>query len=197
MKTRSKILLLFLFGICLIPQFVSAQQDSRKFAWMFNPLGFIQFGPSLSAEFAVSPNTFVGPHIRFVGLGLLSHVISDNEESVTNGSFGLLFRQFLSDPSPRRMYIGGTAEFGWGTSKGSVGYTDEWKGNVSLLAFMGNVGHRWRFESGFFVNVGAFAGFALEIKDEWWEIATPNMVFQSGNDLYIAFMAEVSIGFEN
>ena len=189
--------LVFLCLLLMIPQFVSAQQESRKFALTVNPLGFIQFGPTVSAEFALTPNTFIGPTVRFVGLGLLSHVISDNEESVTNGSFGLLFRQFISNPSPSRIYLGGTMEFGWGTSRGSVGYTDEWKGSVNLLAFMGNIGNRWRFPSGFFVNVGVFAGFALEIKDEWWYLTTPNDIRQSDNDIFIAFMAEVSIGLEN
>ena len=87
-------------------------------------------------------------------------------------------------------------EFGWGTSKGAVGYSNETEYRTNILAFMGNIGNRWRFDSGFFVNVGAFAGFALEIKDEGWEIASPNIITQYDKDLYIAFMAEVSIGIE-
>jgi hypothetical protein len=200
-KSRgSMVLFLLLCGALLIPQVISAQQESRSFALTVNPLGFIQFGPTVSAEFALTPNTFIGPTIRFVGFGLLSHImVGDSDEDLKFGtmSAGLQFRQFMMNPSPSRLYFGGTAEFGWGGSRGSVGYSDEWESSSGVIVFMGNFGNRWRFPSGFFVNVGIFAGFANELSDKWWYLTSPNDKINSENNIYLIGMVELSIGFEN
>jgi hypothetical protein len=196
MKRIFKIVLFCMLIFCLIPQFVNAQQ-SRSFAIISNPLGLLQFGPTVSAQLAVTPNTFIGPTIRFAGFGILSHlVITSDELKVGSMSAGLHLTQFISNPSSSRYYIGGILEYGWGGSRGDVGYSYEWESKSSALVVMANFGNRWRFSSGFFVNFGVFAGFAKELNDRWWELRSPNIINDSEDNLYIIGMVELSVGIE-
>lgn len=196
MKTTVKIVFACMLVICFIPQFINAQQ-TRSFALVTNPLGILQFGPTMSAQFALTPSTFIGPTVRFAGFGILTHlVIGGDELKMGSMSAGLHLTQFINNPSPRRYYIGGIIEYGWGGSRGDVGYSDEWESKSSALVIMANFGNRWRFSSGFFVNFGVFAGFTKELNDRWWYLTSPYDIRDSEDDLYIIGMVELSIGLE-
>ena len=45
------------------------------FALSINPLGFLQFGPSISAEIGLTGSLVLNAHVRFPSLGLLSYVV--------------------------------------------------------------------------------------------------------------------------
>ena len=166
-------------------------------AFLVNPLGFIQFGPVFQAEFPVGSNIVVGPQIRLAGLGLLYHlVLVEGYASVGGMSFGVQGKYFLENPnSPHRFYIGGSGEFGFGSNKDNVGWSDEWHGEHTYIGFLAIFGYRWRFSSGFFVNVGLAGGFANELKDDWWYSDSPWDIRKSDIGFYIFGMAELSVGF--
>jgi hypothetical protein len=167
---------------------------------LINPLGFIQFGPIIQGEFKVAPNTLIGPHIRFSGLGLLYHAIVDYDEtSFSSMAVGIGAKQFFgSSQSPHRFYAGGFAEYGWGsginreTIWNSVSYKyEDAKYDHSYISLLSNFGYRWRFST-VFLNVGLIAGMAAEIEDK---MNYPHLEEYS-KDIFFLGMAEVSIGFE-
>ena len=47
-----------------------------------NPLGFIQFGPSINVEIGIKGNLALNVHTRFTSLGLISYVIRSDDGGV-------------------------------------------------------------------------------------------------------------------
>ena len=168
---------------------------------LFNPLGFLQFGPIVTGEFKVAPNTVIGPQIRFSGLGILYHVVASDENTnsvdVSSMAIGINFKQFFENPdSPNRFYVGAAFEYGWGGTEGASDYGRSWEGEHSNWDFMSNFGYRWRFPSNFFLNAGLFAGVAQTTKDDWWYIDSPRIIHSNDTKTYIFGMLELSLGWE-
>jgi len=120
---------------------------------LFNPLGFLQFGPMVDLEIQTSRGLFFVVDLRWHGLGLLSHLIEETDLSVASTAAGVGLRYFFQSPStPHAPYVGFLTEFGinWFLDGNSDGY----------IAFVLNPGYRWRFGKtainvGFVVGAGA------------------------------------------
>ena len=172
-----------------------------KSAFYFNPLGFLQFGPTLGAEFGIVSNTFFDVHLRYSALGVVYQALESDgfEDEVSFGSmaFGAGFKQFIDNPYlPNRFYFGGFIEYGWGGSRGDLDTEWEWEAEDAYIVFLTNFGHRWRFPSRIFVNFGLFAGIVKMTKDEWWETKNPDEVFKDDLAIYFFGMLEFSVGRE-
>jgi hypothetical protein len=172
-------------------------------ALLINPLGFLQFGPIVDIDFRVGANMQAGAQVRFSGLGILYHLVASNgytdaDEVLTSSmAVGAGMKYFFENQdSPHRFYIGGVFEYGWGGTRGSIGYTDEWEASHRYWDILTNIGYRWRFPSKLFVNVGVLTGAANTTKSEWWFIRSPNQKKQNPEETVFAIMAEASFGFE-
>jgi len=158
-----------------------------KSSIQFNPVGFLQFGPMVDFEIRVTDNFVLFPHVRFAGLGLLSHLSVDYDYlDVTSMAFGGGFR-ILPGSGKHRMYFGGVAEYGWGT--GSNDWDDS-EYRHSYISMVGNVGYRWRFSS-MYIQTGGYLGLVFETED----VRTDYHV-DYGNDVLFMAMLEFAIGFE-
>ena len=141
----------------------------------FNPIGFVQFGPTAGVEFRTVPNLYVGVHGRYAAMGMLynlllesraneetgyDHEISSIEVYPKSSAVGLEFKYYLTFPSrPHMLYFGMFAEYMWGgytafedTSSSYYDYSysqyDEVKMYEAVHHSIGmgaTVGHRWRF----------------------------------------------------
>jgi len=172
-------------------------------AVLINPLGFLQFGPIVDLDFRVGPNTQVGGQLRFSGLGLLYHLVASggyteaDEVLMSSMAVGTGVKYFFENPdSPHRLYVGGVFEYGWGGTRGSIGYTDEWEGSHQYWDILTNFGYRWRFPSNIFINVGILTGAANTTQSEWWFIRTPGQKKEGTKKMVFVIMAEVSFGLE-
>ena len=171
-----------------------------KSAFLFNPLGFLQFGPILEGEFSLTPDTFFTAHFRYSALGFVYQALESDGFSdgisFTSAALGAGIRKFLENPySSNRFYLSGAAEYSWGGTSGDVGTNDEWKGKDAQIIFLGNFGHRWRYPSKFFLNLGLIAGFGTDIKDDWWYIREPDHIYKESGAVFAA-MLELSFGWE-
>jgi hypothetical protein len=171
---------------------------------VFHPLGFLQFGPMLDIGPRIGDSTFLDAHFRWSYAGLLYQVIETDgfEREANPNGFGVglkLSHFFITSGSPHGMYIGGAFEYTWGGSK----YTDDewpaynterkWKG----YDIMFNIGYRWRFQSGFFMQLGAFAGFHNQYKAEWHYTDSSNKnTYEDPEGVRVIAMLEFSIGTE-
>ncbi|MDZ7852655.1 MAG: hypothetical protein U5L98_08430 [Halomonas sp.] len=167
---------------------------------LLNPLGFLQFGPILEGGFRVAGETYVGAHLRFSGMGVLYHVINtdfgSDESSVSPLSIGpaVTFHTLLpyTDTS-NRFYAGGALgmDFGWSSGTDSVG---DWEARWRSIVLATNFGHRWRNPSGFFINVGLIAGFAVGIESNWNYVDEPDDLQDDGTETTFYGMLEFSLG---
>jgi hypothetical protein len=203
--------LLFIFVILLdlaatgtaAPAGQSSEMGSGEL--VFDPLGFFQFGPMVDIGPRIGPSTFLDAHFRWSYAGLLYQVIeTDGFESEANpNGFGVglkLTHFFITSGSPHGMYIGGLFEYTWGGSK----YTDDsyprdnWERKWKGYDIMANIGYRWRFPSGFFMQAGAFAGFHNQYKAEWHytDRSTDKKTYEDPDGVMLIAMLEFSIGTE-
>jgi hypothetical protein len=141
-------------------------------ALVFNPLGFLQFGPQIQVEFRVSDSFVLGPHVAFRGLGLLSNLMTDENETLnaTSMGFGIGGRGFFGNAgSPNRWYAGAVAEYYTGSSREPgdyESYYEDYEYKTTAAVFMTNFGYRWRFPSGFFVGAGVQGGVISELSSK-------------------------------
>jgi hypothetical protein len=181
--------------------FESKKYDLGNVGLLFNPIGVIQFGPILEVEFKVGPSTVIGPHARFLGMGILYHAVADYDEaSLSDFGVGIHFKQFFGSSSgPHRFFIGAIAEYGWGNG---TDFDDEWNSTLGEyedseyeLTYIGiatNLGYRWRFQSGFFLSLGGIIGFSRELEDK----RTSPSTVEYELDTHPYGMAELSLGIE-
>jgi len=172
---------------------------------VFHPLGFLQFGPMVDIGPRIGPSTFLDAHFRWSYAGLLYQVIETdgftNEANPNGFGVGLKLTHFIAGPgSPHGMYFGGLFEYTWGGSK----YTDDeypknnWERKWKGYDIMANIGYRWRFPSGFFMQAGGFAGFHNQYKAEWQYTDRPSdkRTREDPEGVRLIAMLEFSIGTE-
>jgi hypothetical protein len=177
------------------------ETDISKFSLSINPLGFIQFGPVINAEFGIKENMVINTHVRFPSVGVLSYVVkyhSDGLDELSGIAFGgglvYFFGENMSKP-----YIGGMVEYHRTECLYAKDESWEWSQIDRDGVFIFNAGFRWRFEGGFFVNTGAFLGAAIGNYE--WEYADlsyglSDNTSRDGKDITPFGMFEVTLGIE-
>ncbi len=184
------------------PTIVEEDRDRPVGSYYFlaNPLGFLQFGPVIELGIQAMPETMIGAHVRFAGLGLLTQLIAEGLGSTLSPisiAPGIsIVRLFRLGNSPDRFYVGSTIDFQMNWTSGDQGTIDEWTGNDAMIVIMSNFGYRWRFPSRFFLNVGAFAGAGIWLWDEWSYILNPAVIFEEPTGTGFAWGLELSLGWE-
>jgi hypothetical protein len=138
----------------------------RPVALLINPLGILQFGPILQMEFRTGSGFVLGPSVRFAGFGLLTHIVNDYDETdLSSMAFGFSFKGLIG-PShkPHKFYVGALTEYGWGSGRDD----DYWESEYTnkYITIFANLGYRWRFRSGMFLNLGAFLGVVYVFEDK-------------------------------
>ena len=145
--------------------------------FLINPLGFLTIGPVIEVGIIAAELLSIGVHVRFGGLGLLIQAIATDffSTDVEMNFFSLapgvsLIYLLKYANSPNRIYLGASMDYflSWGDNNVGEALETDWRTNV--LIFLANVGHRWRFPSGFFLSAGAFVGFGADVVREWWYI---------------------------
>lgn len=197
MKKR---LLMMLFLV--IPLIASSQEyPISKFALSVNPVGFLQFGPSISVETGITGNLALNAHVRFPSLGLISYaVLADNDglDELTGIAFGAGAIYFFGDKR-NRPYAGMLIDYNRFVCLYAQNKDWEWEETTNSVVLLFNGGYRFRFESGFFINTGAFFGVAI---NSWkWDYTdssygSSGTSDRTGTDAQPFGMVEVTFGFE-
>ena len=114
-----------------------------------NPLGFLQFGPTLEGELPVGSRAGLMVGIRMPSMGLVSHALDSDLES-----------GWMLAGSVRIYGTGSRRPAGWFYGpRFEIGKTDS--GTFTSTPSGGGLelGHRWIRPSGFAVSVGGIAGY--------------------------------------
>lgn len=167
----------------------------RRFSVSVNPLGFLQFGPMINAEFGVIDHLGINAHIRLTTLGLLSYAIRSSDGGVDELS-GMAFGGgpiFYTGSDRSKFYAGFLMEFESTKAVYSKYSPWEWWENEDIIVFALNGGYRFLFSSGFFINAGAYLG-AYRSEYNWYH-SDPALGSGGGGDIKPFGMLEVSLGF--
>jgi hypothetical protein len=139
-----------LMVMAVLPSGLRAQAPEARPSPVFqvNPLGFLQFGPTAEAEFAVGRGVALAFGARVPTLGLLSYAVDPDLGFTWTAAAAIRFF-FDGERQPAGWWAGPRAELGRSNSSGET-YTLKGGG----LEF----GHRWLRASGKNIAVGAMAG---------------------------------------
>jgi hypothetical protein len=190
MKKYFLVLLLF----CCLSSFGQAEKISNpigKFAFSIEPLGILQFGPMINAEFGLTDNLALNIHYRYSTIGLLTNTLwySHANEKLKDNVFGTGLKYLFGDRMGKP-YIGGLLEYG----RNYLEYNTFIENN-SYFGFVLNGGYRLRFKSGLYLNTGSYFGLQvtpnLKVQDTYW-----NTTETVGTESLLLFMLEFAIGFE-
>jgi hypothetical protein len=124
--------------------------------FLIDPLGFLLMGPSIEYGFKILPSVTLGVDVIANGLGLLfqSFVTSQGGPSLSAASmsFGLTSDQFFASRGPNHWYLEELVDYG-------TLYQTDGSSATAIFIALGGVGYRWRFPSGFFIDLaGLFGG---------------------------------------
>lgn len=147
------------------PTYHSKNYELGKVHLGFQPAGFLQFGPVIELHFRIGENFLLGPQVRFTSLGLAYHAVTDFEATMVGISAGASFKHFPIKNQENKFYYGFGIEWEYGETEGNDG---DWYGNHGGLVFSANAGYRFRFGSGFYINLGAYAGVYQNVWDVWY-----------------------------
>jgi hypothetical protein len=168
-----------------------------------NPLGFIQFGPMIGTEITRNSHLIIDAHIRASSLGALMYVINANSEDgqpykLTGLGIGGGVKSF----TPSRiggLYVGGMFEYGWGTNYYAQNKSWIWQSDNKYIVATSSIGYKFRFQSGLFINTGAYLGGEYTFSDKWYYTKNYNgdsAVHDSSPTVRVFGMLELSFGLE-
>jgi hypothetical protein len=157
----------------------------------FQPLGFLQFGPVLNFEFRIAHNFVIGPQFRYTALGLIFNAINDFDNTMVCFGAGVGVKHFPMADKKNKFYYGIAAEYEYGESDDY----DDWYGTTAGIVSMVNVGYRFRYNSGFYMNLGLYAGLYNNIYDEWFSYNDNDIHIDSGYTDFFGYV-EFGMGFE-
>lgn len=133
----------------------------------FDPLGFITMGPSICGEFLIQPenkSTGVGIlfGIRITNLGLASNLLMSGGDLSLSYTIPLGIRFYpVSKQKCDGLIIGAHFEYGQSNFK------NDNKNNIMALGI--NFGYKWRFSSGFNIELSDIIGIIQYKADEFTE----------------------------
>jgi small nuclear ribonucleoprotein (snRNP)-like protein len=184
------------------PQAEAPQEGDRPVAFLnllLDPLGFLQMGPVAEVEFRILPSTLLAATVRFEGLGLVYQAVAsegfENTVSPTSIAIGVTVYQLIPARGANRIYIAGFVGYGWGSSEGGSG-SYAWSSTWGQIEVGGGGGYRWRFPSGFFLDVGAVAGVGYNPGTKWSYDDAPHTYFTNDPMATFIGMLQLHVGWE-
>jgi len=179
----------------------SVDSKPNRIGFYVDPLGFLEFGPMIGAEFTLKSRFLIDASLRFFPLGVLSYVTeATGDDGSPNRIAGLgisgAFKYFV----PKRsggFYIGGALEYSFWTSYFAQGKPSEWQRDRVALMPLATAGYKFRFRSGFFITTGGVLGIQIPLVDQWhYTNNGDNTVYLNNKTIGPAGMFEVSFGYE-
>jgi hypothetical protein len=186
-----------------------------------NLLGFVQFGPVVSAEYNFTRHITLNGHVRFPSVGALTKMIyeadvdrggrPDKLSGIAFGGGPIYFFTVKKD----KAYAGILFEYEMADALYQEDYVNEWSQDNRKMILMLNSGYRFRFgqklipgahrqfdkfiREGLFVNTGIYLG--AERNEYVWQYNDPDAdntdpTPREGTEIKPFGMLEVSVGLE-
>jgi hypothetical protein len=174
----------------------SAGKTDWYFSIGINPLGFLQFGPSVEVEAKIYSSLYLLGVLRWHGGGLLSYLFSSDLTPSAIAFGGGLRYYFKNDKTRNAPYVGFQGQYGYCNTAGSddVG---NYQGLLTYIVVAGEGGYRWCFDP-IFLSVGLLAGLENTFQPHYWYLSDPGTIYNSKNytQMTAAIMLTLTFGFE-
>ncbi len=201
---------------------VSKATTFPRWAFHTNLLGFVQFGPVVTAEYNFTRNLTISGHTRFSSLGALTPAL--HQADLDRGGRPDKFSGIALGGGPMyqfktrkdKVYVGILFEYEMSDALYQQDFVNEWAQENRKMILMLNSGYRFRFtqktipgqqrpfdkflRESLFLNTGIYAG--AERNQFNWEYTDPESVGaddptpRSGKEIRPFGMLEVSVGIE-
>ncbi len=199
----------------------SKSVDFPRWAFHSNLLGFVQFGPVVSAEYNFTRNLTLNAHARFSSVGALTTIMHeadvdeggrpDQFSGIAFGGGPIWFFRMRKD----KAYVGLQFEYEMSDVLYMEDYVNEWNRDNRKVILMLNTGYRFRFaqklrpgphrqfdqfiRDNFFLNTGLYVG--GERNQYKWDYTEPeagsdDLTPREGTEIKPFGMFEVSVGIE-
>ncbi len=186
-----------------------------------NLLGFVQFGPVVTAEYNITRQLSLSAHARFSSVGALTPILHqadtdkggrpDNFSGIAFGGGPVWFFKVKKD----KAYLGIIGEYEMSDVLYLEDYVNEWSRDNKKVVMMVNTGYRFMFgqklipassrkgdlflREGLFMNAGLYAG--AEWNQFTWDYTLPESGIddsspRQGKEVKPFGMLEVSVGIE-
>ena len=187
-----------------------------------NLLGFVQFGPVVSAEYNFTRNLALNAHARFSSIGALTPILHQADEDrggrpdqfsgIAFGGGPMWFFKTKKD----KAYVGLLFEYEMSDALYMEDYVNEWEQDNRKMILMLNSGYRFRFaqklrpgshrpfdkfiRESLFLNTGIYIG--AERNQFQWDYNDPESIGSAdptpreGSEIKPFGMFEVSVGLE-
>jgi hypothetical protein len=201
---------------------VSKASTFPRWAFHSNLLGFVQFGPVVTAEYNISRSLSFSAHTRFSSLGALTPTLHqadvdrggrpDDFSGIAFGGGPLWYLKTRKD----KVYVGLLFEYEMSDALYQQDYVNEWNQENRKMILMLNSGYRFRFaqklipgqhrpfdkflREALFLNTGICAG--AERNEFNWDYTDPESIGaddttpRSGREIKPFGMLEVAVGIE-
>ncbi len=189
-------------------------------AFWINPLGFVQFGPTIGVEFKTIRTLFLGAHFRYAAMGALYNAIEADagyeEEAeiwMGSGALGVEAKYYASlGNSPHFLYYGMFGEYVWGghtlyqggehvRDSTTGAYVEQGLSAISTArstsAVLGStLGVRWRLgpDHKVLLSLGLLSGVARELSDQVDYVDERGTIELAHDNVFFG-MLELGIGF--
>jgi len=151
------------------PPVVTPPPNVRRTNVYIMPLGFLEFGPVLGAEYAVDSQVSIGAHLRIPSLGLLTYPVFSSRGESADEISGLGIGadiKFYSKSVNEGWYFGGILEYDYGSSTYSQNDPGEWINSSKYIAIVFPGGYKFDLSPRLYLNVGAEFGCILNISSD-------------------------------
>ncbi len=177
--------------------------DKGSISIYANLLGFVQYGPIITAEYGLTDNISVNGHYRMPDYGYLSKSLLNEDVdgdavdhySVKASGVGLLY--IYNKSNKKIKYFGLLLDFQKSNTVYAAGLPWEWyqENNTTVIAL--NYGKRYLIGRNIFINYGVYLGAAFA---NWsWDYSNNTYGYtdfssRTGSDIMDFELAEFSIG---
>jgi hypothetical protein len=174
------------------PKVIIPEKDN---AFIFNPVGFLFFGPQFEYERRINDDLYFSGIIRFQSLGLFTGEAFRGTD-LLSGSAGIGIKYFIrGQDSPGGLYFGAQGQVGYYTIK--VTEHNIVSAYILDIVPLGEAGYRWRMDNGLIISLGLLAGASVQVMAVYYETANPDVALNDTLDSPLMIgMAELSIGWE-
>jgi hypothetical protein len=182
---------------------ISGNSKSNKFGIYVNPLGLLQFGPMAGAEIVIHSHLVIDGHVRFSSLGALMYVTTKDEDDgkpykISGLGVGLSVK-YLAASRNGGFYAGMLFE----EASQKQYYAEEqewtWQSEIHYFVCAPNLGYKFAFKNGFYVNTGVIIGAAFVYKDEWHHTKNydnDSAIHENGSSVRLFGMLELTLGYD-
>lgn len=167
-----------------------------------DPLGLIEFGPMIGTDIIIHSHLILNAHVRFSSLGALMYLeTKDDNDGTPYKLDGVGIGGGIKYMIPSRIggfYMGAFFEYGSGKQYYAKDEDWNWESESKYFVAAPDLGYKFLFKNGLFINTGLTFGAAFVYQDQWHHLENYNddsSWHDNGSSIHPFGMIDLGIGY--